>query len=174
VSLSTRKQPVSMNEVLRYRAAQAGGQVGTLAGKAMPFAQQAMPLAQTAGTTVRQGAGTAMSKTTPVVEAARSWAAPQLEQSAHAISETIAPMISNALMTAAHKIEVPKPRQRSNRALVAGAMVLTAAAGAAAAAAVRMRRNSGANGAVTVTTEQVRAETEPPPDPDMDGRTRIV
>ena len=163
-----------MNDVLRHRAAQAGGQVGALAGKAVPFAQQAMPLAQTAGTTVRHGAGTAMSRTTPVVEAARSWAAPQLEQSAHAISETIAPMISNALITAAHKIEVPKQKPRSNRALVAGAMVLTVAAGAATAAAVRMRRSSGANGAVTVTTEQMQADTEPPPDPDMDGRTRIV
>lgn len=161
-----------MNELLRNRAAQAGGQVGALAGKAMPFAQQAMPLAQTASTTVRQGAGTAMSKTTPVVEAARSWAAPHLEQSAHAISENIAPMISNALINAAHKIEVPKHKQKSNRALVAGAMVLTAAAGAAAAVAVRMRRSSGGNGAVTVTTDQVH-ETEPP-DPDLDGRSRIV
>lgn len=174
MSLSTKKQPVSMNDLLRYRAAQAGGQVGALAGKAMPFAQQAMPLAQTASTTVRHGAGTAMSRTTPVVEAARSWAAPQLEQSAHAISETIAPMISNALINAAHKIEVPKQKPKSNRALVAGAMVLTAAAGAAAATAVRMRRTSAGNGAVTVTTEQVVAETEPPPDPDLDGRSRIV
>jgi len=162
-----------MNDVLRYRAAQAGGQVGALAGKAMPIAQQAMPLAQNAGMTMRQGAGSAMSRTTPVVEAARSWAAPQLEQAAHAITETIAPMISDALLTAAHKIEVPKPKQRSNRVLVAGAMVLTAAAGAATAAAVRMRRNAGANGAVTVTTESVTVETEPP-DPDLDGRSRIV
>lgn len=162
-----------MNDVLRYRAAQAGGQVGALAGKAMPIAQQAMPLAQNAGMSVRQGAGSAMSRTTPVVVAARSWAAPQLEQSAHAITETIAPMISDALLSAAHKIEVPKPKQRSNRVLVAGAMVLTAAAGAATAAAVRMRRNAGANGAVTVTTESVTVETEPP-DPDLDGRSRIV
>jgi hypothetical protein len=162
-----------MNDVLRYRAAQAGGQVGALAGKAMPIAQQAMPLAQNAGLTMRQSAGNAMSKTTPVVEAARSWAAPQLEQSAHAITETIAPIISDALLSAAHKIEVPKPKQRSNRVLVASAMVLTAAAGAATAAAVRMRRNSGGNGAVTVTTESLTVETEPP-DPDLDGRSRIV
>jgi hypothetical protein len=163
-----------MNELLRYRAAQAGNQVGTLAGKAMPIAQQAMPLAQAASTTMRHGAGTAVSRTTPVVDAARSWAAPQLEQSAQAISETIAPMITSALLTAAHKIEVPKPKPKSNRALIAGAMVLTAAAGAATAAAVRMRRNSGGNGTVTVTTEQVLTETESPPNPDMDGRSRIV
>jgi len=173
LSLSTRKQAVSMNDLLRHRAAQAGGQVGALAGKAMPLAQQAMPLAQSASTTVRQGAGTAMSKTTPVVEAARSWAAPQLEQSAHAISESIAPMISNALITAAHKIEVPKRKQKSNRALVAGAMALTAAAGAATALAVRMRRNACGNGAVMVTADQMQGETEPP-DPDLDGRSRIV
>jgi len=163
-----------MNELLRYRAAQAGSQVGTLAGKAMPIAQQAMPLAQSASTTMRHGAGTAVSRTTPVVDAARSWAAPQLQHSAQAISETIAPMISSALLTAAHKIEVPKPKPKSNRALIAGAMVLTAAAGAATAAAVRMRRNAGGNGTVTVTTEQVLTETESRPDPDLDGRSRIV
>jgi hypothetical protein len=172
--LSTRKQPVSINDVLRYRAAQAGGQVGALAGKAMPITQHAMPLAQSARATMRHGAGSTMSKTTPAVEAARSWAAPQLEQSAHAITETIAPMISTALINAAHKIEVPKPRQKSNRGLVAGAMVLTAAAGAAAAAAVRMRRTAGGNGGMTVTTEPGTTEPEPPPDPDLDGRSRIV
>ena len=163
-----------MNDVLRYRAAQAGGQVGALAGKAMPIAQQAMPLAQNAGMTMRQSAGNAVSRTTPALEAARSWAAPQLEQSAHAITETIAPMISNALINAAHKIEVPKPKPKSSRGLVAGAMVLTAAAGAATAAAVRMRRNAGGNGAMTVTTGPEPVETEPPPDPDLDGRSRIV
>ena len=174
MSLSTRKQPLSMNDLLRYRAAQAGSQVGALAGKAVPIAQQAMPLAQNAGATMRQGAGTAMSRTTPAVEAARSWAAPQLEQSAHAITDTIAPMISDALLNAAHKIEVPKPKHKSNRALVVGAMVLTAAAGAATAAAMRMRRNADGNGAVTVMTESMTADTEPPPDPDLDGRSRIV
>ena len=174
MSLSTRKQPVSMNDLLRYHAAQAGSQVGTLAGRAMPFAQQAMPIAQNAGTTMRQSAGTAMSRTTPVVNTARSWAAPQLEQSAHTITETIAPMISNALLGAAHAIEVPKQRKpRGNRVLMAGAMVLTAAAGAAAAAAVRMRRSAG-NGSVTVTTQAAGVETELPPDPDLDGRSRIV
>jgi hypothetical protein len=165
-----------MNDLLRYRAAQAGSQVGTMAGKAVPFAQQAMPLAQNAGTTMRHSAGGAMSKTTPVVEAARSWAAPQLEQSAHAITEIIAPMISSALLNAAHAIEVPKqPKPRGNRALMAGAVVLTAAAGAATAAAVRMRRNAGGNGAMTAATEAVPGETgPPPPDPDLDGRSRIV
>jgi len=164
-----------MNDLLRYRAAQAGGQVGTMAGKAMPFAQQAMPIAQNASTTMRQGAGTAMSRTTPYVEAARSWAAPQLEQSAHAITESIAPMISSALLNAAHAIEVPKkPKPRGNRFLMAGAMILTAAAGAATAAAVRMRQSAGGNGTVTVTTQPTGMQTQPPPDPDMDGRSRIV
>jgi hypothetical protein len=164
-----------MNDLLRYRAAQAGSQVGAVAGKAMPFAQQAMPFAQNAGMTMRQGAGSAMSMTTPAVEAARSWAAPQLEQSAHAITDTIAPMISSALLNAAHAIEVPKQaKPKGNRVLMAGAMVLTALAGAAAAAAVRMRHSAGGNGSVTVTTETASAETGPPPDPDLDGRSRIV
>lgn len=170
MSVSTRKQPVSISTAgMRDRVVQAGGQVGSLAGKTVP-------LAHTAGTTVRHGADTAKAKATPVVEAARSWAAPQLEQSAHAISDTIAPMISGALITAAHKIEVPKRRSRPNPGVVAGAVLLTAAAGAATVAAVRMRRQSNGmtegNGSVTA-TESVPGESEPP-DADMNGHSRIV
>lgn len=162
MSVSTRKQPVSIPGALRDRMAQAG----TLAGKTVP-------LAQTTGSSVRQGAGTAMAKATPVVDAARSWAAPQLEHSAHAISDSFAPMVSGALLSAAHKIEVPKRRSRPGRGVVAGVVVLTAAAGAATVAAVRMRRHSGGNGSVTMTTESVTAEPEPP-HPESDGQSRIV
>jgi hypothetical protein len=151
-----------MTDGLRDRMAQAGA----LAGKTVP-------LAQTAGSSVRQVGGSARAKATPVVEAARSWAAPQLEQYAHVISDSIAPMISSALLTAAHKIEVPRRKSRPSRGVVAGAVVLTAAAGAATVAVVRMRRSSGGNGGVTVTTESVTVESEPP-DADMDGHSRIV
>ena len=80
MSVTTRKQPLSTSNGLSDRVARAGRPVGTLAGKTVP-------LAQTAGTTVRQGAGNAIAKATPAVDAARSWAAPQLEQSAHAITD---------------------------------------------------------------------------------------
>jgi hypothetical protein len=164
VSLSTRKQPVSSSNGLRDRVAQAGRPVGTLAGKTVP-------LAQNAGASVRLGAGTAMAMAAPAVDAARTWAAPQLEQSAHAITDTIAPMISDALITAAHKIEVPKPKKRSRGGLVAGAAVLTAAAGVATFAAVRMRRQDN-NGYAAPSQAEPGARDEPPGE-DIDG-SRIV
>jgi hypothetical protein len=169
VSVSTRNQPVFTTDGLRDRAAQAGTQVGALASKTLPMAHQAMPLVSNAGMTARQGAGTAMARATPAVEAARSWAAPQLEQYARAVSDTIAPMISSALLNAAHKIEVPKSRRGPSRGVVVGAIVLTAAAaGAATAAAVRTRRNTS-----SVTSETVIIESESP-DPDLNGHSRIV
>jgi len=79
-----------------------------------------------------------MSWATPKVDAARHWAAPQLEQSAHAISDSLAPMISSALISAAHKIDVePKKSKGRRQALMVGAMMLTAAGGAAAVIATR-------------------------------------
>jgi hypothetical protein len=145
--------------------------VGTLAGKTVP-------LAQNASTTVWQGAGSAIAKAAPAVDAARSWAAPQLEQSAHAITDTIAPMISDALITAAHKIDVPKPKRRFRGGMVAGAVALTAAAGAASFAAIRMRRQDSGFGADAVDmTAAPPAEPglheEPGPDTGPDG-SRVV
>ena len=171
MSVTTRKQPLSTSNGLSDRVARAGRPVGTLAGKTVP-------LAQTAGTTVRQGAGNAIAKATPAVDAARSWAAPQLEQSAHAITDSIAPMISEALMTAAHKIDVPKPKRRIRGGMVAGAAALLAAAGAATFAAIRMRRQDSGFAADAVDTSAPPTEPglreEPGPDPDADGHSRIV
>jgi hypothetical protein len=166
VSVSTKKQAVSATNGFGERFARAGRPVGTLAGKTVP-------LAQNASVSVRQGAGSAIARATPAVEAARSWAAPQLEQSAHAITDTIAPMISDALINAAHKIDVPKPRRRIRGGMVAGAVALTAVAGAASFAAIRMRKQD--NGFATDgqdTTMPPPAE-EPGPDTGTDG-SRIV
>jgi hypothetical protein len=171
VPVSTKKQAVSSGNGFGDRFARAGRPVGTLAGKTVP-------LAQNAGMSVRQGAGTAMAKATPAVEAARSWAAPQLEQSAHAITDTIAPMISDALLTAAQKIDVPKPRRRVRPSVVAGAVALTAVAGAASFAAIRMRKQDngfaadGQDATMAPPTEAGRAE-EQGPDTGTDG-SRIV
>ena len=117
------------------------------------------------------GAGTAFAKASPAVDAARSWAAPQLEQSAHAITDTIAPAISDALITAAQKIEVPKPKKRGRGGLVAGVVALTAAAGAATLAAIRMRRQDN-NGFGTESQAEPGLRDEP--GPDADGQSRIV
>jgi hypothetical protein len=172
VSVTTRKQTVFISNGLADRLARAGRPVGTLAGKTVP-------IAQTASATVRQSAETAVAKTAPAVDAARSWAAPQLEQSARAITDTIAPMISDALMTAARKVELPRRRKRVRGGMVAGAVALSAAAGAATFAAIRMRRQddgSAANGQDM--TAGPLAEPgfgeEPGPDTDADGHSRIV
>jgi hypothetical protein len=170
VSVTTRKQAVSASNGLGDRVARAGRPVGSLAGRAVP-------LAQTASTTVRQGAGTAIAKASPAVDAARSWAAPQLEHSANAITDTIAPMISDALITAAQKIEVPKPKKRIRGGMVAGAVALTAAAGAATFAAIRMRRQGhgfAADGQDMTTTPPGEAGLGEEPGPDADGTSRIV
>jgi hypothetical protein len=172
VSLTTRKQQISTSNGLSDRVARAGRPMGAFAGKTVP-------LAQNASTTLRQGAGTAIARATPAVDAARSWAAPQLEQSAHAITDTIAPIISEALMTAAQRIDVPKRRKRSRGGMVAGAVALTAAAGAATFAAVRMRRQDhgfaagGQDMTAGSATEPVMGE-EPGPDTGPDGTSRIV
>jgi hypothetical protein len=172
VSVTTRKQAVLTSNGLGDRVARAGRPVGSLAGKTVP-------LALNASTTLRQGAGTAIAKATPAVDAARSWAAPQLEQSAHAITETIAPMISDALITAAQRIDVPKPKRRTRGRVIAGAVALTAAVGAATFAAIRMRQQDhgfAANGqdmTAPPATEPGLGE-EPGPGPDVDGTSRIV
>ncbi|MGH3301859.1 MAG: hypothetical protein ACRDOK_09285 [Streptosporangiaceae bacterium] len=173
MSVTTRKQLVWTSNGVGDRVARMGRPVGSLASKTMP-------LAQTAGTTVRQGAGSAIAMATPAVEAARSWAAPQLEQSAHAITDTIAPMISDALITAAHKIDVPRRRKKRVRGgVVAGAVALTAAAGAATFAAIRLRRqDSGfaadAEDVTAVPPAGPGPGEEPGPDPEADGHSRIV
>jgi hypothetical protein len=171
VSVSTRNQFVSSSSGMRDRIVQASRPVGSLAG-------QAAPLARNAGTTVRQGAGTAIARATPVVDAARSWAAPQLEHSAQAINDTIAPMISGALISAAHKIDVPKRKSRKRGGMVAGAIALTAAAGAATVAVIRLRRAS--NGMADASdlgpeaTETGFGAESGPPEADMNGHSRIV
>ena len=169
-----------------------------LASKTMPLTQAAVqaqqaalrakPLAQTAGTSIRHTADDAVAWATPKVDAARTWAAPQLEQSARTISENLAPMISSALITAAHKIEVPKRRSRQRRRLMAGSMLLAVAAGLAAALTMRLRQHDAFPGAGTVgvpaqpgsgsTSSDAGTglgfDTDDGPDPDMNGQSTIT
>jgi len=107
-------------------------------------AQQAGPLAKSAGASIQQGAAAAWA--TPQVGAARHWAAPRLEQSAIALSENIAPMIAEALTTAARKIDYAPPKQRrtGKNMLFVGSMLLLAAS--AAAGYLAMQRQSANDG----------------------------
>ena len=121
------------------QAVPAAKNAGTIA------AQQTIPIAKTAGASVKQGADVAVAWAMPYIGAARHKAAPWLEQSAVTVRENIAPMISDALITAAHKIDYVEPKQRrliTKARVVAGSVVLTAA-GAAAAVSLRNRRSNG-------------------------------
>jgi hypothetical protein len=197
VSVLTKKHPAS---AARWQAVQAVREARPLA-KTVPLAQlaalqaqqaaqQAAPLARTAGTSILHGADDAVAWVTPKVDAARSWAAPQLEQSARTISENLAPMISDALISAAHKIDVPKRKPRQRGRLIAGSMVLAAAASLAAALVMRLRQQadslSGASGVGGTSAEpgpdSARSEagtgmgfdTDDGPDPDMNGHSTIT
>jgi len=167
VSVLTRKHQINDGSGLRAQAAHAARQVGPLATKSLPMAQQAVPLAKTAGTSIRQGADGAIAWVTPRVDAARSWAAPQLEQSARAISDSLAPTISSALINAAHKIDAPVRKKPRRRGLIAGTALLLAAAGCGVLVAMRLRQPDEPD-AGTMTDE------ENPPDPDMNGHSQIV
>jgi hypothetical protein len=196
VSVLTKKQPAGS----RGQAVHAPRGVAPLA-KTVPLAQlaamqaqqaaqQAMPLARTAGASIRNGADDAVAWVTPRVDAARSWAAPQLEQSARAISENLAPMISSALISAAHKIEVPKRKPHQRGRLLAGSMLLAAAGGLVAALVMRLRQQtesfSGASAVAGTSAEPgpdsarseagtgLGFETDDGPDPDMNGHSTIT
>jgi hypothetical protein len=138
------------------------------AQQAQVAALQAVPLAKTAGTSMRQGADGAIAWATPKVDAARAWAAPQLELSARAISESLAPMISGALINAAHKIDAPVRKKPRRRGLIVGIVLLVTAAGGAAVVTMRLRRQPVEFTSVTI------SEEETPPDPDMNGHSQIV
>jgi hypothetical protein len=144
VSVLTKNSQAADVSGFRGYAAQAANQFAPIANKAAPIASKAAPIAQQAGVTVKQGADTVVARATPLVYAARSWAAPQLEQSARAISETIAPMIADTLIATARKIDVPqqKPR-RGPRVLIASGLLALAASVATAAMALLRRRSDG-------------------------------
>jgi hypothetical protein len=159
VSVLTKKQPVNGAAV---RATALRGQAVNVARQVGPLAQQTVPVA-------RQGAGNVVEWATPYVDAARSWAAPQIEGSAHAITASLAPAISDALISAAHKIDAPARKSGSHRGLVAGSLLLTAAAGTAALLIIRHRQDANGISAMPATDGEPEG-----PDADMNGHSRIV
>jgi len=193
VSVLTRKQAASGSHgQVAHRVAPLAKSMSLaqLAALQAQAAQQAMPLARTAGTSIRHGADDAVAWATPKVDAARSWAAPQLEQSARAISENLAPMISSTLISAARKIEVPERKSRQRGRLVAGSMLLAAAGGLVAAVIMRLRQQAGGfssassvagapaePGPDSPRTEAgtgIGFETDDGPDPDMNGHSTVT
>jgi hypothetical protein len=84
-------------------------------------------------------------------------------------------MISDALITAAHKIDVPqRTRRHKGRRLVVMSLLVTAAASAAAAVAMRGRQywsgsSAGPAGGTTTASEGQGYDIDRSPDPDMNG-----
>lgn len=148
MSPMTRKRPGSGIAAMRGRAAARAQRAMPAAKNAIP---KAVPIAKNAGTAVRQGAEDAAAWARPRVDEvsawakphiddARSWAAPRLERSGHAVQETIAPAISDAMITTARRLEVtPARKPRGWAKMLAVAMLVAAAASAAAAAVLRRR-----------------------------------
>lgn len=145
MSLLMKKAPPSGYVALGAQAKSAARQAIPAAVNATnAAAQQAAPIARqakNAGLSVKQGADGAIAWATPYTDAARAWAAPKLEQSAVAVSENLAPMISDALVTAARKIDTqpPKRQRRLGNASLLAASVLLIAAGAMTALSLRNR-----------------------------------
>ncbi len=145
MSVSTKKQGVSYTSMISGQAKNVAAQAGPVAMNARMLAtQQAVPLARNVGTSVRQSADSAVAWATPYVGAARHWAAPWLEQSAIAVSENLAPKISDALRTAAQKIDYVEPKRHriSKTTILAGSLLVTVI-GAAAALSLRSRNGNG-------------------------------
>ncbi len=135
--------PASLSRRARRAAEQAAPIAKQLAVQAAPIARQAVPKAKQAGAVALQGSQDAVAWAAPRVDDARSWAAPHLESAGIAVRETIAPKISDAMVSAAHKLDVTPevtPKRRRWPKVLAG-LALAAAATAAAAAVVRRRRS---------------------------------
>jgi hypothetical protein len=146
VSVLTKKQSVSQTSTISDQAKNMAAQAVPAAKNAGALAaQQAVPLARNASASVKQTTDSAVAWATPYVGAARQWAAPRLEQSATAVSENLAPMISDALRSAAQKIDYVEPKRHriSKTTLLVGSALLTVAGAAAAAFTLRHRNGNG-------------------------------
>jgi hypothetical protein len=151
VSVLTRKHPADDIAGMRDRVAATAQRAVPAAKNALPTPDQVVPLAKSAGEAIRQGAEDAAAWARPRVDDAaawarphvddvRSWAAPRLERSGQAVTDTIAPAVSAAMVSAARKIDAKPARKRRRWAgITAGLLLLAAAASAAAAAALRRR-----------------------------------
>jgi len=108
--------------------------------QAVPVARQAVvPIAKSAGMAARHGTESAVAWAAPHVDEARAWVAPHIERSGLAIRDTIAPKISDALVTTAHRLDTAPPRRRRWPKVLAAVALLAAAGSAAAAIAMRRR-----------------------------------
>ena len=115
------------NQKVSAAAAIAQDRAREVAAKVKPAAAQVKPLAKSTQEAARRG-----------IVRGRTWAAPQIERTGHALQENVAPKVADMLSSAARRIEPDKPRS-TNWWTLSGIAVLVAAAATAAAAALRKR-----------------------------------
>jgi len=130
--------PIAMSTgtSVRRSAEEAAAWAQDAAAQANAWAQEA---AAQAKPRLDDAVGEATAWAKPRLDDVRSWAAPRLERSGLAVQETIAPAISAAMVTAAHKLDVTPPRKH-RRWVSALAATMMLAAAASAATAIMMRR----------------------------------
>ncbi len=112
MSLKTKTQAATQNDVVRAQAMRARQQ----AGKA---ATQIAPLASSAKVTARKG-----------VHNVRAWAAPRLESTGQTLESRVAPKVSAMMSSAARRIDPTGHKRRRWPFVLAGLAALAAAAGA--------------------------------------------
>src|SRR5258708_22942727 len=98
-------------------AAAASHRARDAAAQRVPMAKSAVPMAKSAA---KQSAEDAVAWAAPLVKDARAWAAPHVEQAGLAVRDKIAPVISDALVEAAHRLDDTAPRRRRWPRVVAG------------------------------------------------------
>jgi hypothetical protein len=144
------------NEKAAALAAAAQERAREAAAKVKPAAGQVKPLARN----TKEAAGRGLRRT-------RSWAAPQIEHAGHVLQDSVAPKVSEALSSAARKIEPDKPKSGRWKVLSIVSVVLAAAASAVAALA-RNRKTPdeatepepGPNGQVASNTSEATSTNE--------------
>jgi hypothetical protein len=145
---------------------------GAPAASALHRARQAGAQVKPLATSTRAAAGHGLHR-------ARAWAAPQVDRTAKAVQDKVAPQVSAMLSSAAQRIEPAKPQRRRWRKL-AGISILTAAASALAALA-RSRAKPGRAPAAEADPEDVAPTAQmrdgnpgnsTSTDADVDGQVR--
>jgi hypothetical protein len=126
----TKTQVAVGRDVVRANAAKARASALRARAQARQAASQVTPAVASARATAQQG-----------VHSARTWAAPRLERSGVALQDRVAPKVSAMLVTAARRIEPPRPKRRMWPFAVAAGLV--AAAGAAAAGVLLGKQGKG-------------------------------
>jgi len=133
--------PKKRTDAIRDSARQA-------AARLKPAAARAKPLARHTGAAARRQ-----------LLRTRAWAAPQVERSSQVLQEKVAPKVSEALSSAAKKLDPSHAKKRRWRK-PAGLATLTAA-GAAAAAFLRSKMKNGRPAAHAQPSDAMHAT--PPP-----------